>query len=99
MSLDLKDIEKIAHLARLAIDKANIPGYVQNLNNILDFVEKINAKDTSDIIPMSHPININQRLREDNISEMDQRENFQNIAPQTKDGVYLVPQVIKLDTS
>lgn len=99
MSLDPKDIEKIAHLACLAINKASIPDYVQNLNNILDLVEQINANDTSEIMPMSHPIDINQRLRKDKIVEIDQRDNFQNIAPQIKDGVYLVPQVIKLDTS
>ncbi|NQY51564.1 MAG: Asp-tRNA(Asn)/Glu-tRNA(Gln) amidotransferase subunit GatC [Piscirickettsiaceae bacterium] len=98
MNLDSKDIEKIAHLARLTIDKANIPTYIKNLNNILNLVEKINANDTRDIMPMSHPIDTNQRLREDEISEIDQRENFQTIAPQTKNGVYLVPQVIKLNT-
>ena len=97
MNLDIKDIKKIAHLASLEINKEDIPKYVKNLNNIFGFIEQINATDTNDIIPMSHPIDTNQRLREDEIYEIDQRKEFQEIAPKTKDGVYLVPKVITLD--
>ena len=95
MSLDKQDVEKIAHLARLAIDEADVPLYAQNLSNILDLVEQMNAVDTRDVEPMAHPVEAVQRLREDAVREIDQRERFQSIAPRVEDGLYLVPKVIE----
>jgi aspartyl-tRNA(Asn)/glutamyl-tRNA(Gln) amidotransferase subunit C len=95
MSLDKNDVEKIAHLARLAIQDDDIPHYARDLNNILNLVEQMSAVDTSDISPMAHPLDAHQRLRKDQVSEVDQREAFQAIAPKTEAGVYLVPQVIE----
>ena len=95
MSLDKQDVEKIAHLARLAIDEADVPVYAQNLSNILDLVEQMNAVDTRDVEPMAHPVEAVQRLREDAVRETDQRERFQSIAPRVEDGLYLVPKVIE----
>lgn len=95
MSLDKTDVEKIAHLARLAIDEKAIPHYADNLNSILALFEQMSAVDTTDISPMAHPLDANQRLREDVVTETDQREVFQAIAPKTEAGVYLVPQVIE----
>jgi len=95
MSLDKTDIEKIAHLARLAIDEGDIPDYARDLNNIFNLVEQLSAADTDDITPMAHPLDANQRLRADEVTETDQRETFQAIAPKTEAGVYLVPQVIE----
>lgn len=95
MSLDKSDVEKIAHLARLAIDENDVPEYTKNLSNILDLVEQMNAVNTDDVKPMAHPTHAMQRLREDQVTETDQRENFQAIAPQTEDGLYLVPKVIE----
>ncbi len=95
MSLDKTDVEKIAHLARLAIDESDIPDYARDLNNIFNLVEQMNAADTSDITPMAHPLDASQRLRADEVTETDQRDAFQAIAPKTEAGVYLVPQVIE----
>ncbi len=95
MSLDKTDVEKIAYLARLAIDDNDIPEYAQDLNNIFDLVEQLNDADTSTISPMAHPFDAKQRLRADTVTETNQREKFQAIAPKTEDGVYLVPQVIE----
>jgi aspartyl-tRNA(Asn)/glutamyl-tRNA(Gln) amidotransferase subunit C len=95
MSLDKSDVEKIAHLARLAIEENDIPDYTRDLCNIFDLVEKLSAADTNDILPMAHPLDANQRLRADVVTETDQREAFQSIAPKTEAGVYLVPQVIE----
>ena len=95
MSLDKTDVEKIAHLARLAIDDSDIPDYARNLNNIFNLVEQLSAVDTTDIIPMAHPLDATQRLRPDAVTEPNLREQFQAIAPKTEDGVYLVPQVIE----
>lgn len=95
MNLNKTDVEKIAHLARLAIDDKAIPHYADNLNVILALFEQMSAVDTTDISPMAHPLDANQRLREDVVTETDQREIFQAIAPKTEAGVYLVPQVIE----
>ncbi|MCW9023488.1 MAG: Asp-tRNA(Asn)/Glu-tRNA(Gln) amidotransferase subunit GatC [Gammaproteobacteria bacterium] len=95
MSLDKQDVEKIAHLARLAIDEKDIPNYAQNLSNILELVEQMDAVNTDDVSPMAHPTDAMQRLREDEVTETNQREQFQTVAPQVEDGLYLVPKVIE----
>ena len=95
MALDVSDVEKIAHLARLGINAEDIPEYTRNLSDILAFVEQLNAVDTTGVEPLAHPLEATQRLRADVVSESDERENFQSIAPQTESGLYLVPQVIE----
>ncbi|MDX1696840.1 MAG: Asp-tRNA(Asn)/Glu-tRNA(Gln) amidotransferase subunit GatC [Thiohalobacterales bacterium] len=95
MALDADDVEKIAHLARLGIDAADVPEYTRNLSDILAFVEQLNAVDTTGIEPLAHPLEATQRLRSDEVSESNERENFQGIAPQTEAGLYLVPKVIE----
>jgi aspartyl-tRNA(Asn)/glutamyl-tRNA(Gln) amidotransferase subunit C len=95
MLLEDEEIEKIAHLARLGIDAQDIPGYAQNLSDILGLVEQMNSVDTSQIEPMSHPVELVQRLRADAVTESDEREVFQKIAPSVEKGLYLVPQVIE----
>ena len=95
MSLDAKEVEKIAHLARLAIGDADVPEYARNLSRILDLVEQMNAVDTDNVTPMAHPLELSQRLRPDQVTESDQREHFQAIAPRVEDGLYLVPKVIE----
>jgi aspartyl-tRNA(Asn)/glutamyl-tRNA(Gln) amidotransferase subunit C len=95
MPLDRTDVEKIAHLARLAISAQETDRYAAELTRILDLVEQMNAVDTSDVTPMAHPLQMVQRLRADEPSEPDQRELFQSIAPATEEGLYLVPKVIE----
>jgi len=95
MSIDADQVKKIAHLARLKIDEADVPTYVTNLGNILHMFEQMNAVATTGVVPMSHPLEAVQRLREDEVREIDQREVFQSIAPETEDGLYLVPRVIE----
>jgi len=95
MSLDKRDIEKIAHLARLGINEKDVPEYVQNLTNILDLVEQMNATDTDGVEPMAHPLDAHQRLRADEVTEKNQREHFQKNAPEVESGLFLVPQVIE----
>ncbi|NCA70182.1 MAG: Asp-tRNA(Asn)/Glu-tRNA(Gln) amidotransferase subunit GatC [Sphingobacteriia bacterium] len=94
MSLDASDIEKIAHLARLAIAPESIERYAVDLSNILDLVARMDAIDTTGVTPMAHPLHMSQRLRADRVVDSDQRELFQSIAPLTEDGLYLVPKVI-----
>jgi aspartyl-tRNA(Asn)/glutamyl-tRNA(Gln) amidotransferase subunit C len=95
MALDASDVEKIAHLARLGIDADDIPGYARNLTDILAFVEQLNSVDTTGVEPLAHPLDATQRLRPDVVSETNNREYFQTVAPETESGLYLVPQVIE----
>ena len=95
MTIDSDQVKKIAHLARVKIDEADVPGYTSNLGNILDMFEQMKAVDTTGVVPMSHPLDAVQRLREDVVRESDQREVFQRIAPDTQNGLYLVPRVIE----
>jgi aspartyl-tRNA(Asn)/glutamyl-tRNA(Gln) amidotransferase subunit C len=95
MTIDSDQVKKIAHLARIKIDEADVLGYTTNLSNILDMFEQMKAVDTTGVVPMSHPLDAVQRLRPDVVSESDQREVFQSIAPDTQNGLYLVPRVIE----
>lgn len=95
MALDAADIEKIAHLARLGINPEDVPEYSRNLSDILAFVEQLSAVDTTGVEPLAHPLEAIQRLRADVVSESDERENFQSVAPETEAGLFLVPQVIE----
>ena len=95
MSLDKADVEKIAHLARIAIDEEMIPEYANNLSGILELVEQMAAVDTDAVAPMAHPLDMAQRLREDLVSEENQRDKFQENAPKVENGLFLVPQVIE----
>ena len=95
MSLEKKDVINIAHLARLAVKEEDIEQYERNLSNILGLVEQMSAIDTSAVEPMAHPLDTHQRLRADEVTETDQRELFQSIAPAIEDGLYLVPKVIE----
>lgn len=89
------DVEKIAHLARLALSADDIPEYTRNLSNIIGLVEQMNAVDSAGVIPMAHPLDATARLRPDEITETDQCKHFQAIAPQVSAGLYLVPKVIE----
>lgn len=95
MSISSDDVRKIAHLARLAVDEADLQHYAENLSSIIDLVEQMNAVDTTDVLPMAHPMNAVQRLRDDRVSETDQRDLFQRGAPAVEAGLFLVPKVIE----
>ncbi len=95
MSLEKADVEKIAHLARLKIEAEDIPLYTRHLSGILELVERMNRVDTVGVEPMAHPLKMSQRLRPDEVTESNQRDKFQQIAPQVEAGLYLVPKVIE----
>jgi aspartyl-tRNA(Asn)/glutamyl-tRNA(Gln) amidotransferase subunit C len=96
MSLTRRDVENIAHLARLAISEAQLPVYVDSLSKILSFVEQLDAADTGAVEPMAHPLAEQvQRLRPDEVLDVDQHEKFQRNAARVAAGLYLVPKVIE----
>ena len=95
MSLTTTDVQKVARLARLSMNAHEIESAREQLSGIFDLIEEMQAVDTSGIEPMSHAQDVSQRLREDNVTENDQREAFQAVAPQVENGLYLVPKVIE----
>lgn len=95
MALEQDQVRNIAELARLQIDENQIAEYQKNLTNILDLVDQLSTADTTGIEPMAHPLDAVQRLRADIVTESNQREHFQSIAPATDNGHFLVPRVIE----
>lgn len=95
MTLERDDIQKIAHLARLEVGEQELEHYRETLSQILGLIDQMNAVDTASVEPMAHPQDVHLRLREDRVTETDQRSQFQKVAPETESGLYLVPRVIE----
>lgn len=95
MSISTQDVEKTARLARIAMSETEIETARAQLSGIFDLIAEMQAVDTTHVEPMSHAQDVAQRLRDDVVTETDQREAFQAIAPQVEAGLYLVPQVIE----
>jgi aspartyl-tRNA(Asn)/glutamyl-tRNA(Gln) amidotransferase subunit C len=94
MSINNEDVEKIAHLARLAIEPEQLETYTRNLSDILDLVEQMNQVDTDGIETMAHPRDTRLRLRPDAVTEENQRDKFIELAPASENGLFLVPKVL-----
>jgi len=95
MTLKTEDVRNIAHLARLHIDETDIDQYVTDLSSILDLVDEMNRVDSNGVAPLANPLDSTQRLRDDEVTEADQRDKFQRIAPDVDQGFYRVPKVIE----
>lgn len=95
MSLTSDEVAKVADLARLQLETERVAGYARELSGILEMVDQLEAADTGGVEPMAHPLDLSARLREDTVTEADQRAAFQALAPATEDGLYLVPRVIE----
>jgi len=96
MSLTRPEVEKIAHLARLSIRDSEMPVYVSSLSSIVAFVDQLAKVDTGSIAPMAHPlVGQSQRLRPDQVTDVDRHEKYQANAPAVQAGLYVVPRVIE----
>ena len=96
MSLTRKDVESIAHLARLAITETEMPVYVDSLSKIMSFVEQLGAAEIAAVEPMAHPLKDQvQRMRSDVVVDADRHEKYQRNAARVEAGLYLVPKVIE----
>ena len=95
MSLTRDDVRRAARLARIAIDEREADEVLVQLDRIFGMIEEMQAVDVAGIEPMSHAQDVSLRLRDDMVTEPDQRELFQSIAPKVENGLYLVPKVIE----
>ena len=95
MSLDKEQVQHIALLARLKLSDEEYAESVEKLSKIVDFVDQLSAADTTDVVPMAHPLDAAQRLRPDDVTETNDRDHYQQNAPEVVDGLYLVPKVLE----
>jgi len=95
MTLSDKDVAYVAHLARLEVSDDEIADYTAKLSSIFDLVAQLGDLDTTGVTPMAHPLNMTQRLRPDEITEVVQRDEYQSNARSVDDGLYRVPRVIE----
>ena len=98
MKLTPDDLKRIAHLARIAVSDADVGTLQTQLNGIFGLIDELQAVDTKGIAPLSHPLDVvadmAQRLREDRVTESDQRAANMANAPAEENGLFLVPKVL-----
>jgi len=95
MALDKTEVEKIAHLARLHIDSVEAEKVAARVTDILVLIDQMQSVNTDAVEPLAHPFDAVQRLRADEVTEQNQRDSLQCLAPASQDGLYLVPKVIE----
>ena len=95
MALDKSEVAKIAHLARLHINESEAEEVAKRITDILALIDQMQSVNTDDVSPLAHPLDVVQRLRPDVVTETDQRDALQALAPASESGLYLVPQVIE----
>ena len=95
MAFDKAEVEKIAQLARLYISDSEIDEVTGRIRDILALIDQMQSVDTNDVVPLAHPLDLTQRLREDDVTEFNRRGELQLLAPKVEQGLYLVPKVIE----
>lgn len=95
MALDKSEVEKIAHLARLHISDSEVEEVTNRITDILALIDQMQSVDTDAVEPLAHPLDAVQRLRVDEVTEANHRDELQTLAPDSRDGFYLVPKVLE----
>lgn len=95
MSLDRSQVENVAKLARLQVTEEAMPETIQSLTSILELADRLQSVDTDGVEPLANPLDATARLRPDEITEQNHRDDYQRIAPDARDGLYIVPKVIE----
>lgn len=94
-TLTINDVQKIAELSKLQLSAEQLPALTERLETILTLVKKMDATDTNDVQPLAHPFNATQPLRQDTVTEINQRDLFQKNAPHVEAGLYIVPKFVE----
>jgi aspartyl-tRNA(Asn)/glutamyl-tRNA(Gln) amidotransferase subunit C len=95
MKIDASLLQRIARLSMIGLTEDEAPAARADLERILDMVEDLQAVDTRAVTPLAHPLDLAQRLRPDEVTEENQRDQLQAVAPLVRDGLYLVPRVLE----
>ena len=94
MALSEKDVQYVAKLARLEVTAEEVAKYTQQLGNILQYVEQLNKLDTSNVEPLTHPLDMKNVFREDLVQpSLTQQEVLSN-APEPQSGHFKVPKIM-----
>ena len=94
MTIDARETQRVAKLAAIAVDAEQAEHLAGDLTHILELIEQVQGLDTSQVQPLSHPLEIAQAMRPDVVSETDQHQQFQSLASKVEADLYLVPKVI-----
>ena len=95
MAFDKTEVEKVAQLARLHISDSEIDEVTGRITDILALIDQMQSVDTDAVVPLAHPLDLTQRLREDDVTESNRRDELQLLAPEVEEGLYLVPKVLE----
>ena len=95
MTIKNQTIDRLCQLAQLALAPEERDALIGDLGRIIDMVDTMSAVDTANVDPLAHPLDVNQRLRDDVVSEAPERDRFQACAPAVEAGLYLVPRVVE----
>jgi aspartyl-tRNA(Asn)/glutamyl-tRNA(Gln) amidotransferase subunit C len=95
MSLDHDQVRRLARLARISIRPEETEAVLEQLNRVLGLIDEMRRVDTTGVEPMAHPLDAEQRLRPDTVTETNRRELYQSVAPAVEGGLYLVPKVLE----
>ncbi len=93
--MDKSEIDKIATLARLRVSPAEADEVAARIGGILALIDRMQSVDTAGVEPLAHPLDAVQRLRADEVTETDRRDELLALAPSSRDGLFLVPKVIE----
>lgn len=93
--MDKSEIDKIATLARLRVSPAEADEVATRIGGILTLIDQMQSVDTAGVEPLAHPLDAVQRLRADEVTETDRRDELLALAPSSRDGLFLVPKVIE----
>ena len=95
MAFDKSEVEKVAQLARLHMSESDVDEVTARITDILALIDQMQSVDTESVEPLAHPLDMTQRLREDQVTESNRRDELQQLAPEVEEGLYLVPKVIE----
>lgn len=93
--MERETLAKLAQLSQLELSPEEVGPALDDLNRIVALIDEMRAVDTRGTAPLAHPLDTDQPLRDDTVTESVDRETYQEIAPQTRDGLYLVPRVVE----
>ena len=93
--MDRETLARLARLSQLELTPEEVGPALDDLNRIVALIDEMQAVDTQGAAPLAHPLDSDQPLRDDIVTESVDRENYQQIAPSTRDGLYLVPRVVE----
>jgi aspartyl-tRNA(Asn)/glutamyl-tRNA(Gln) amidotransferase subunit C len=95
LALNAQDVARIANLARLRLEPEESARMLDRLNQVFALIETLQSVDTQGVEPMTHARDLALRLRPDEVTEPDRREQYQSVAPAVERGLYLVPRVLE----